>query len=804
MKNKQLNRRDFLKAFGGVAAATAFCSTSGFAMSILSDAFTKKGKRPNIVFVLSDDQRADMMSCTGNPYISTPHFDRMAKEGLLFENAFVNCAVCSPSRASFLTGKNPHQVGVPCIISNAQTFQQNEKTFPQLLHDAGYKTAHFGKWHLGEGDVAKPGYDIWRGFYAVGHYFDPTLSGTGKPKKYKGFTDDVLSELAADYIKKEAKKDKPFCVFVGLKAPHLHFEYPPRNEHIFDNITIPKPDSYDEDYVKTGKPAFKNLPCNIKIKEFVGGLPLFGNSWDNYIKSYYRSSQSLDDSIGTIMKAVDDSGEADNTILVYTSDHGYSLGEHGLTEKHYSYEKCIRVPMIIRYPKMIKHPGTRRKELVINMDVAPTLLDLADTPIPKDVEGKSWRPLLEAKSESEQNFRDDFLCYLEGLTLAVRTKRYKLIQWPNTEFQELYDLKKDPDEMKNLINDSNYSKIRKQLENRIEVYKKETDLREKINLKIAEPYFLGPFDDAIESELLKKALAVSSFKNLPIKVGEKTFSWEKVPTQKNNNINNFKGAKWIWFPEGEPAQSAPPATRFFRKTFEIPKDKKIENAEIIVGADNRFVIYVNGKNIGNGVGWEAEPSINLTKNLQTGKNEIIIEAKNDGKSANPAGFIASLYVEFDKGNPLFIKTNKDWKVAKDKNKKWVNAKVLGKYGCAPWGGNKSGIDIKKLSKNAKTGSFLIGFPVEVPGNKDPYIRVVLAPVRTKITGYSNGKLVYNRGNKKVFDPFNFTLNPPLKPGINSIVFKGKVEQLPSLSINVSTYINRIKIPGAIKSKVTKL
>jgi len=719
MKNKEFNRRDFLKAFGGVAATGVLSSLTG--CTTLSNIFSETGKRPNIVFVLSDDQRADMMSCMGNPYIQTPHFDRMAKEGLLFENAFVNSAVCSPSRASFLTGKNPHQVGAPCIIHNAQTFHQNEKTFPQRLHDDGYATAYFGKWHLGEGQKAKPGFDIWRGFYAVGDFFDPTLSGTGKPKKHKGYTDDVLSELAANYIKKEAKTDKPFCVFVGLKAPHLHFKYPPRHEHIFDKTNIPKPDSFDEDYVKTGKPAFKNLPCNIKINEFVGGLPLFGNSWDNYIKSYYRSSQSIDDSLGTIMKAVDESGEADNTILIYTSDHGYSLGEHGLTEKHYSYEKCIRVPMLVRYPKMIK-PGTRRKEMVLNMDVAPTLLDLADTPIPKDVEGKSWRPLLEAKSESEQDFRDDFLCYLEGLTLSVRTKRYKLIQWPNTEFQELYDLKKDPEEMENLINNPAYSEIRKQLKNRIEVYKKETDLREKVDLNVAEPYFLGPFDNTHESEILKKVVTESGFSTSPINIGKKSYSWIKVGNKKINSINSLDKAKWIWFPEGEPAQAALPETIFFQKIIEIPQNKKIKKAGIIAGADNRFKIFVNGKMAGNGVGWEAQQIIDLTSILLPGENKIVIEAKNDGKAANPAGFIASISVEFDKGSPLFFKSNKSWQAAKNKSNKGANAKVLGKYGCAPWGGQKSGLDIKKLCGSAKTGNFLIGFPIDVLGKKDPYTR----------------------------------------------------------------------------------
>ena len=624
MKSKNLNRRDFLKTITSVAATGALASLSGCAASNLFSALSKKGKRPNIVFVLSDDHRADLMGCAGNPYINTPNFDRMAKEGMMFENAFVTSAVCSPSRASFLTGKEPHQCGVPTILTMWNSFHRDEKTFPELLQKSGYETGYFGKWHLGEGQNKKRGFDHWAGFHALGSYFDPAITINGKEKKFKGFTDDVVSKLAADYIKKEAKEDKPFCVFVGLKAPHLNFSWPKRLEHAFDGVTIPKPDSFDENYDKTGKPALKNPPYAIQIKTFVGGLPAFDNSWEKYVKDYYRSSLSIDNSLGTIMKAIDETGEADDTILIYTSDHGYSLGEHGMTEKHFAYEGIIRVPMLMKYPKMIK-PGSTRKEMVLNSDVAPTLLDLADAKIPKDISGLSWKPLLKSDKKPKK-WREDFLYHFEETCLAVRTDRYKLIEWCKPEnCWELYDLKNDPKEMKNLINDPKHSKIKKKLERRLKELKIETNWTPTTHSRISEAFFLGPF-------------------------GGKT-----------------------------------PA--------------------------------------------------------------LIGETEGRGRLA--------------------------WKKIKaDANKEF---------------------DIKKLCSGKSGDNFLIKIIIKNPNKNDPCLRLAVAPVHTPITGYANGEELYQRMKTGRLDPFNIYFNPPLKPGDNTIIFKGKIKDLPKLSINAIVMKGRVEI-----------
>ena len=642
MQSKNLNRRDFLKVLTSVAATGAFASLSSRAASNLFSSISKSGKRPNIVFVLSDDHRADLMSCAGNPYIKTPNFDRMAAEGMMFENAFVTSAVCSPSRACFLTGKEPHQCGVPTIIDMWHSFHRDEKTFPELLHESGYETGYFGKWHLGEGQNKKRGFDHWAGFHALGSYFDPAITINGKEKKFKGFTDDVISKLAADYIKKEAKEDKPFCVFVGLKAPHLNFSYPKRLEHSFDGINIPKPDSFDEDYDKTGKPALKNPPYAIQIKTFVGGLPAFGNSWEKYVKDYYRSALSIDNSLGTIMKAIDETGEADDTILIYSSDHGYSLGEHGMTEKHFAYEGIIRVPMLMRYPKMIK-PGSKRKEMVLNSDVTPTLLDLANTKIPDDVSGLSWKPLLESDKKPKK-WREDFLYHFEETCLAVRTDRYKLIEWCRPkDCWELYDLKIDPKEMKNLINNPKYAKIKKKLEQRLKELKKETDWTPTTHSRATIAYLLGPFDDKISDEIP------------PLKGGPKgrgMLSWNKPIT--------------------------------------LPSGKKFS--------------------------WK--------------------------------------------------------KIKADANKEF---------------------EIKKICGGVTNDNFLIGISVENPGKEDPCLRLAVAPPHTPVTGYANGEELYHRMKTGRLDAFNIYFNPPLKPGDNKIIFKGKINDLPKLSINAIVMEGRIEI-----------
>ncbi len=452
-------------------------------------------KRPNVIFIMADDQRFDMLSINGNPYVKTPNLDRLAAEGCNFANAFTVSAVCSPSRAEFFTGKYAHQCGAPQIIWDNHTFRMNETPFPALLHNEGYYSAHIGKWHLGKGQNQKEGYDYWAGFEWLGSFFNTTVHVNGKVEQHEGFSDDILAGMAADKIHEMATMSQPFCLFVGLKAPHLPFSYPDRYKEYLNEVNIPEPASIDEDYDKSGRAPIMKTNV-IKIRTFQGGIPHFG-SWENYVKSYYRSSQALDDAVGTILDAIDKAGITDETIVIYSSDQGYTLGEHGMTEKHYGYEQVMRIPMIIRYPEMIQ-PGITPPGMALNIDVAPTVLDLCGVEPPADMTGKSWRPLLDDAGDKATKWREDFLFEYWDFRptlpsqLAVRSDHYKLITYQDFPEQELYDLEKDPEENHNVILQPEYSEIKKDMQKRLERLIEETGWSQRRFQPVNNCYAIGP------------------------------------------------------------------------------------------------------------------------------------------------------------------------------------------------------------------------------------------------------------------------------------------------------------------------
>lgn len=542
-----MKRRTFMKyaatQAAAVAVGTVALNNEAHAQANRDEGVKKTIKRPNIVVIVSDDHRADLMSCAGNKYIKTPNLDKMASEGIRFKNAFACSGVCSPSRASILTGKYSHEAAAPRIVWTNNSFRMQENPFPARLHDTGYNSSHFGKWHLGAGDTAMDGYDHWAGFEWLGDFFDTKLTINGEEKQFEGFSDDIISNLAAEYITEQAKTDQPFCTFVGLKAPHLHFKYPERLEHAFDGIDIPKPDSYNEDYSKTGRLDYvKNV---IDIEKFAGGLPLFGNSWETYIKSYYRSAQAIDDAVGNILSAIEEAGISEDTIVIYTSDQGYTLGEHGLTEKHFAYEEPMRVPMIVKYPKMIKK-GIERSEMALTIDIAPTLMDICNGAVPPDMSGLSWKPLLETSSDKMQDWREDF--FFETVSpgndipgpVAVRTDRYKLITYPwiNKEHLELFDLEKDPKEMKNLWKDPAYSSVLNDMLKRLDRLKKETNWSKVIPIPLKSCWVLDSVPDS-ELEDVRKQATSKSMRNPSsslITVAGNTYQWQKS-TSENGSHN---------------------------------------------------------------------------------------------------------------------------------------------------------------------------------------------------------------------------------------------------------------------------
>jgi arylsulfatase A-like enzyme len=519
-----------------------FCLVPG--LMSLTDCIPSSGekefKRPNVIFILADDQRYDMLSCNGNPYVKTPNLDRLAAEGCRFTNAFTVSGVCSPSRANFLTGKYSHRCGAPQIIWKNNTFLNSEIPFPAMLHNEGYYSSHFGKWHLGDGQKPKPGYDHWAGFEWLGSFFNTTVHIDGKMQQFTGYADDILAGLAAEKLKELARGSKPFCMFVGLKSPHLPFSYPDRYEDFLDNIEIPEPENIDEDYDESGRAPIMKTNV-IQVRTFRGAIPGFG-SWEKYVKSYYRSSQALDDAVGEILKAIDEAGISDETILIYSSDQGYTLGEHGMTEKHYAYEQVMRIPMIIRYPDLIA-PGITSSDMVLNIDVAPTILDLCGVDPPEEMDGNSWRPIFQSKGMPVDGWREDFLFeywdYRPVLPsqLAVRSQRYKLITYQDHPERELYDLQKDASENLNVIADPAYAQALSEMEGRLERLIAETGWKQRRFQPVNNCYAIGPIPTD-EAAMVRNLVFAENFDpDQHFDYHGLALKWDKIPFGSDGSLS---------------------------------------------------------------------------------------------------------------------------------------------------------------------------------------------------------------------------------------------------------------------------
>jgi len=414
---------------------------------------------------MTDDQRWDGMSCAGNPVIKTPNMDRIAEGGVRFTNMFVTTSLCGPSRASILTGKYVHNHGVR---RNGMSLPMEQKTFLEILKEAGYETAFIGKWHNRD-RAENRGLDYYFGFKGQGRYNNPIASENfGPDTEYKGHVSDVLADHTIKYL--EMEHEKPFCLLLWFKAPHRSWHPAERFKGLYKDIKMPEPATFHDTY--EGKPdAVKN--ADMKIGDFKDVPDL-----DTFLKDYYRCIVGVDENVGRVLDALDSLGYEDNTVVLYTGDNGFFLGEHHFFDKRLMYEESIRVPLLVKYPKMIK-PGTTNEEMVLNVDFAPTILALAGTPIPETMDGESFKPLLRGK---ETLWREDFLyeyyeypaVHMVRKNRGVRTKRWKYIHYfeEPQEF-ELYDLQNDPHEMHNLINDPAYKDVLEQLKARMTVLRKE-------------------------------------------------------------------------------------------------------------------------------------------------------------------------------------------------------------------------------------------------------------------------------------------------------------------------------------------
>lgn len=456
--NKDISRRELLEIFGGVMAA------SMVDMFIPKWAFSAPGKRPNIIFILSDDHRWDHLSSMGHPFLKTPNLDRLASQGAMFDNAFVTTSLCSPSRASFLTGQYAHTHGVK---NNITPWNNQNVTFLELLKKAGYDTAFIGKWHMpGEGLPALRGLDRFLSFTiqrGQGRYFNCPLivDGVDTPSRKEYITEE-LADYGLEFIKQ--KRNNPFCLYLSLKAVH-HRWLPPKDlKGIYSDVKdlgLPK----DAD-------NWLGLVNNHIIYGTLGSL-------DNMYRGYCETIVAIDREVGRLLDNLDSLGLADNTVVIYAGDNGVFWGEHRLVDKRFAYEESIRVPFMVRYPGLIRDPGKRLSQMVLNIDLAPTILELAGLEVPENMHGASIVPLLASRDVSWRTswlyeYFLDFPYTVPGIN-AIRTDSYKYIEYQSKSYPpELYNILSDPKEKNNIYGNKQAAQILGELQQELIRLKKKS------------------------------------------------------------------------------------------------------------------------------------------------------------------------------------------------------------------------------------------------------------------------------------------------------------------------------------------
>lgn len=473
-------------------------------------------KRPNIIFMMTDDHTTQAMSCYGG-MLNTPNMDRIASEGIRLDNCYAVNALSGPSRACILTGKFSHVNG---FTDNASTFDGSQQTFPKLLQEAGYETSVIGKWHL----ISEPqGFDYWcilTGQHEQGDYYDPDFDENGKPVVEKGYTTDIITDKAIAYLENR-DKSKPFCMMYHQKAPHRNWMPAPRHLGMFNDTEFLEPETLFDSYENRGSAAaqqdmsisntltndwdlklltredmlrdttnrlysvYKRMPADVQAKwdsvyapriaEFrsgkLKGKELVRWKYQQYMRDYLATVTAVDENIGRLMDYLEKTGELDNTIIIYTSDQGFFLGEHGWFDKRFMYEECQRMPVVIRYPQAIK-AGSVSNAIAMNVDFAPTLLDFAGVPVPEDIQGQSLKPVLVNEGKTPDDWRKAaYYHYYEYPAehsvkrhYGIRTADFKLIHFYNdVDEWEMYDMKNDPKELNNVFGKPEYAAKQQEL-----------------------------------------------------------------------------------------------------------------------------------------------------------------------------------------------------------------------------------------------------------------------------------------------------------------------------------------------------
>ncbi len=492
-----------------------------FALLMITASGVRADERPNIVLIFADDHAPHALSCYGSVINETPHLDRIANEGMQFQHCSCTNAICGPSRAVIQTGKYSHLNG---FLTNGDKFDGHQQTFPKLLRQAGYATAVIGKWHLGT-HMAPQGYDYSEVLKGQGPYYNPLMlldrDGDGQRDgevQHTGYVTDIITDLALEWLKTGRDDSKPFMLMYQHKAPHREWQPGPEYYAMYDDVEIPEPVTLFDDYATRGRAAHEQdmtidktltaLDLKFEPPKYLNGEQL--STWraaydpkneaviaqnltgrdlvrwkyQRYIKDYLRCIASVDDNVGRVLDYLDEAGLSKNTVVIYSSDQGFYLGDHGWFDKRFMYEESYRMPLMVRWPGVVE-PNSVDQHLVSNVDFAETFLDIADVDIPDDMQGVSLVPLL--KGEDPDDWRKSHYYHYyefeaEKRTAhmvrrhnGVRTDRYKLIHFYNIDEWELYDLAKDPHEIRNVYERPQYANVVAEL--KAEIKRQQSDLK---------------------------------------------------------------------------------------------------------------------------------------------------------------------------------------------------------------------------------------------------------------------------------------------------------------------------------------
>jgi arylsulfatase A-like enzyme len=442
-------------------------------------------QRPNFLVILIDDLRFDEFGAGGHPYMKTPNVDRIAREGANCVRAFHPTPICSPNRASILTGQYASRHGVIDNVAR-DALSHRLPNYHLALQKLGYETAHVGKWHMGNDGTPRPGYDTWVSFDGHGRLVDPKLNENGVYREHSGYMTDLLNERALAFV--EAKHDRPWSLFLAHKAVHPDafqaadgtldltkwggYKPAPRHADLYRGAEFPRrPNMLPPEEVVTSKPAWADAFGLKRGAQSQAVLESLHAGSQEEIRLRAAMMASVDEGVGMLLDALERRGELDRTFVLFLGDNGYFFGEHALgPERRFAYEEGIRAPFVLRYPPLVK-AGTTVSELVLTLDIAPTLVELAGGKPGTQIQGRSLAPLLAGRKEGwrrsflAEYFTENALPWLVGMSYkAIRTDRHKLIHWVNREgVDELYDLDADPYELANLIDDPRYAAMKAEL-----------------------------------------------------------------------------------------------------------------------------------------------------------------------------------------------------------------------------------------------------------------------------------------------------------------------------------------------------